>query len=192
MIAGLLLAAGRGRRFGADKLAAKLKGRAVIRWSAEALSASVDALYVVVPLGTNTATRALSRMDVVFVENWARDEGMASSIRAGVDAMPPDVDAVVIALADQPFVSPTVVRTLVSRWTEGGVDAVAPLYRDGRGHPVVFGRACFALLGALHGDVGARAVLDSLGDRLALVPVDADVPVDVDTVDDLRGIEGVL
>ncbi|MEO7454937.1 MAG: hypothetical protein ABIY52_01650, partial [Gemmatimonadaceae bacterium] len=54
-------------------------------------------------------------------------------------------------------------------------------YRDGRGHPVLFARACFEALGALRGDVGARAVLDALGERLALVEVDGDAPLDVDT-----------
>ncbi|MEP6618696.1 MAG: nucleotidyltransferase family protein [bacterium] len=192
MIVGVLLAAGRGRRFGADKLAAKLQGRAVIRWSAEALARHVERLYVVVPLGTNTAMRALSKLDPCFVENWARDEGMASSIRAGVEAMPDDVEAIVLALADQPLVSPDTVRALIDRWHRGDVAAVAPAYRNGRGHPVLFGRECFAALAALHGDVGARGVLEALGNRLALIEVDADVPLDVDTPDDLHEIVGTL
>lgn len=188
MIAGLLLAAGRGRRFGADKLAAKLNGRSVIRWSAESLASEVDALYVVVPLGSNDAMRSLSRLEVevCFVENWARDEGMASSIRAGVAALPADVEAVMVALADQPLMSRDVMRALTARWRTGDVSAVAPMYRDGRGHPVLFGRECFASLLLLRGDVGARSVLDALGSRLALVAVDANVPVDVDTPADLR------
>ena len=71
MIAGLLLAAGRSSRFGADKLCAKLNGKAVIRWSAEALS-SADAVYVVIPPGADAVTQALSRLDVSFVINLAR------------------------------------------------------------------------------------------------------------------------
>ena len=189
MIAGLLLAAGRARRFGTDKLAAKLNGRSVIRWSAEAVAPEVSALYVVVPLGSNDAMRSLSRLDVCFVENWARDEGMASSIRAGIAALPAAVEAVVVTLADQPLVSPMVVRALTERWRVGDVAAVAPLYRDGRGHPVLFGRECFASLATLRGDGGARSVLDSLGPRLALIPVDIDAPVDVATAEDLRAIQ---
>lgn len=189
MIAGLLLAAGRARRFGADKLAAKLNGRSVIRWSAEAVAPEVGALYVVVPLGSNDATRSLSCLEVCLVENWARDEGMASSIRAGIEALPAAVEAVVVTLADQPLVSPTVVRALIERWRVGDAAAVAPVYSDGRGHPVLFGRECFSSLAALRGDVGARSVLDSLGPRLALIPVDADAPADVDTAEDLRAIQ---
>jgi molybdenum cofactor cytidylyltransferase len=189
VIAGVLLAAGRSRRFGADKLCAKLNGKAVIRWSAEAL-AGVDETYVVIPPGADAVTQALSRLDVRFVVNLARDEGMASSIRAGVAALPDDADAAVIALADQPLVSARVTRQLCERWLAGAAAAVAPQYRDGRGHPVLFGRECFDALRALRGDTGARAVLDALGDRLALVPVDDVMPVDVDTPDALRALQG--
>jgi molybdenum cofactor cytidylyltransferase len=189
VIAGLLLAAGRSRRFGADKLCAKLDGKAVIRWSAQALS-PVDMLYVVIPPGADAITQALSRLDVRLVVNLGRHEGMASSIRAGIAALSNDVDAAVIALADQPLLRTEVVRALYSRWREGGVAAVAPEYRDGRGHPVLFGRECFAALEALRGDVGARSVLDALGDRVALLPVDDVMPVDVDTPEALQALQG--
>ena len=124
MIAGLLLAAGRGRRFGSDKLAAKLRGKSVIRWSAESLVSVVAPVYVVVPVGSNVAGKSLSRLDVCFVHNMARDEGMASSIRAGITALPATVQAVVIALGDQPLADATVVRALCDRWHAGGVAAV--------------------------------------------------------------------
>lgn len=180
MIAGLLLAAGSSSRFGADKLSAKLDGKAVIRWSAEAL-APVDVVYVAIPPGADALTQALSRLDVSFVVNLARNEGMASSIRAGVDALPHDAEALVIALADQPLASAAVTQALCDRWRAGGAAAVAPMYRDGRGHPVLFGRECFPLLQQLRGDVGARAVLDGLVDRVALVPIVSEMPADVDT-----------
>ena len=188
MIAGLLLAAGRSTRFGADKLCAKLNGKAVIRWSAEAL-ASLDIVYVVIPPGADTATQALSRLDVNFIVNLARDEGMASSIRAGVAALAPDVEAVVIALADQPLASSHVTEALCTRWRAGDAAAVAPMYADGRAHPVLFGRECFVQLLILRGDVGARAVLDALGDRLALVDVPGAAPIDVDTPQALQSLQ---
>ena len=188
MIAGLLLAAGRSTRYGADKLCAKLKGKAVIRWSVQVLS-PLDVVYVVAPPGADMVTQALSRLDVRFVINLARDEGMASSIRAGVAALPDEVDAVAIALADQPFASADVMRALCERWAAGGTAAVAPTYRDAPGHPVLFGRECFADLARLKGDVGARSVLRALGARAAYVSVDADAPVDVDTPEVLAQLE---
>ncbi|MBC7672789.1 MAG: nucleotidyltransferase family protein [Polaromonas sp.] len=188
MIAGLLLAAGRSRRFGADKLCAKLDGKAVIRWSMAALS-PLDSVYVVIAPGADAVTQALSRLDVRFVVNLGRDEGMASSIRAGIAALPADVAAVVIALGDQPRGSPAVTRALVDRWHAGDVAAVVPSYLDGRGHPVLFGRACFPALLALRGDVGARGVLEELGERAATVEVPAAMPVDVDTPEALAVLQ---
>ena len=188
MIAGLLLAAGRSRRFGADKLCAKLDGKAVVRWSAGALE-PLEVVYVVVPPGADAVTQALSRLDVRFVINLGRDEGMASSIRAGVGALPAEVAAVVIALGDQPRAAARVTRALCERWRVGDAGAVAPMYGDGRGHPVLFGRECFGALLGLRGDVGARAVLDGLGSRMVLVDVAGAMPADVDTPEVLRALQ---
>ena len=189
MIAGLLLAAGRSTRFGADKLTAKLHGKAVVRRSIHALS-TLDAVYVVVPPGADAITQALSRMDVRFVVNLARDEGMASSIRAGIAALEPDVGAVVIALGDQPLASPAVTEALCARWALGGASAVVPMFADGQGHPVLFDRACFSDLATLRGDNGARGVLRALGDRCAGVPVEGNAPADVDTAEALAALNG--
>lgn len=188
MIAGLLLAAGRSRRFGADKLCAKLDGKAIIRWSVGALS-PLDSVYVVIPPGADAVMQALSRLDVRFVVNLGRDEGMASSIRAGIAALPDDVGAVVVALADQPLGSAVVTCALVDRWRAGGIDAVVPSYLDGRGHPVLFGRACFPALSALRGDVGARGVIEELGERAAIVEVSTVMPADVDTPEALAALQ---
>lgn len=188
MIAGLLLAAGRSTRFGGDKLLALLHGRPVLFWSAAALAPEVDALFLVVPPDSAPRIAALDGIPAVVVEHAGRDDGLASSIRAGITALPADVEAVVIALADQPLVAPEVVRRLRQRWHDGGVTAVAPHYRDGRGHPVLFGRAAFGPLAAIEGDTGARALLDSLGDAVALVAVDSPRPSDVDTPDALQAL----
>lgn len=189
MIAGLLLAAGRSSRFGADKLCAKLDGKSVIRWSAASLLSAVDVVYVVVAPGVDAPVQALSRMDVNFVINLGHAEGMASSIRAGIGALPEDVEAVMIALADQPRVSPDVMRALIARWREGDAAAVAPRYEDGRGNPALFARACFEALMTLRGDVGARGVLEALGDRAVEVRVPGLIPVDVDTPEALDALQ---
>ena len=181
MIAGLLLAAGRSTRFGGDKLLALVHGAPVLSWSAAALAAEVDALFIVVPPDAASQLMAVAGVTAVTVEHARRDDGLASSIRAGIAVLPTHVEAVVIALADQPFVSPGIVRRLRERWSAGGVVAVAPRYRDARGHPVLFGRSTFPALQALEGDEGAKALLESLGSGLGLVDVDEAMPSDVDT-----------
>lgn len=191
MIAGLLLAAGRSTRFGGDKLLALVDGAPVLSWSASALAAEVDALYLVVPPDAASRLLVVSGVEVVTVEHARRDDGLASSIRAGVAALPSHVEAVVIALADQPFVSPGIVRSLRERWSAGGVMAVAPRYREGRGHPVLFGRSTFSALQALQGDEGAKTLLESLGPDLALVDVDERMPADVDTPHALRELDAL-
>ena len=157
-------------------------------WSAAAIATEVDTLFLVVPPDSAPRVAALDGIPSVVVEHAGRDAGMGSSIRAGIVALSADVEAVVIALADQPLVTSEVVRRLTQRWRDGGVTAVAPRYRDGRGHPVLFGRALFGALAKLDGDGGARALLDSLGDAVALVPVNDSKPVDVDTPDALRAL----
>jgi molybdenum cofactor cytidylyltransferase len=191
VIAGLLLAAGRSSRFGGDKLLVPLRGHPVLFWSAAAIATEVDALYVVVPPDSQARVDAVAGVAVVIVEHARRDDGMASSIAAGIAALPAEVQAVVVALADQPLVSSSVVRALCERWRSAPIAAVAPRYRDGRGHPVLFDRASFRALAALEGDSGARAVLDALGEDLALVQVQAAMPVDVDTPDALRALAAV-
>lgn len=192
MIAGLLLAAGRSARFGGDKLLAPLDGRPVLFWSANAILAEVDALYVVLPGDGRARMDAMGDMVVHPVMHPGRDDGMASSIRAGVAALPSDAEAVVIALADQPLVSPLVVRALCDRWRSARVGAAVPLYRDGEGHPVLFDRAHFGALSAVQGDRGARPLLDRLGDECARVAIDAERPVDVDTPAALRAVGASL
>jgi molybdenum cofactor cytidylyltransferase len=188
MIAGLLLAAGRGRRYGGDKLLAQLGDRPVLAWSAAALAAAVDATWVVVPPGSPGLRGALAALDVTIVEHAGRDAGMGSSIAAGVRQLPSDVDAVVVALGDQPLVACEVAAALVERWRATGAPVVAPAYLDGRGHPVLFDRACFQALGALAADEGARSVVAGLQARLQLVPVDARMPLDVDTPEALADV----
>lgn len=181
MIAGILLAAGAGRRFGGNKLIAPLGGRPVVRWSADALAPAVDALFVVVPDADRELRDALVGLPVRWVTNRRSEDGMASSLRCGIEALPADVDAAVVALADQPLVDDVVAPRLVARWRTGGASAVAAEYDDGRGHPVLFGATLFPRLLVLTGDRGAREILDALGTELALVTVSGDRPGDVDT-----------
>lgn len=194
MIAGLLLAGGASRRFGSDKLVATLGGKAIARWSAEALAAAVDVVYVVVPCGFDAIRQALDGVPVRWVENPDAREGMATSIRAGAAALPTEASAVVITLADQPLIDPDVIRHVVERWRDApaGVSAVVAEYLDGRGHPALFGAALLPALRALEGDRGARELLASLGDAVAVVRVGGERPADVDTPEALERLNGAL
>jgi molybdenum cofactor cytidylyltransferase len=191
VIAGLLLASGASRRFGANKLVAPLDGRPMVRWSAEALASAVDAAYVVVPSHDTEFRAALRGLHLHWVENPDADEGMASSIRAGVATLPAEAEAVVITLGDQPLIDGNIIRNVLAAWRTAppGIRAVAEEYEDGRGHPVLFGAVLFAELRALEGDRGARELLASLGESLAVVRATGVRPADVDTPDALAALE---
>lgn len=188
MIAALLLAAGASRRFGGglQKLVQELNGRSVVRWSAESLiGPPVDEVVVVVGANDKPVRDALAGLHLQFVRNAAAEQGMASSLAVGVAALSSDVEAVLVALGDEPLVGREPLEQVVRRYREGNTTIVAPVFRGVRGHPVLFDRSVFPELLALSGDHGARAVADRDTARRALVELDLPKPVDVDTAADL-------
>jgi molybdenum cofactor cytidylyltransferase len=192
VIAGVLLASGASRRFGADKLTAQLDGRAIVRWSAEALVGVVDEVVVVVRDDTSAVLAVLDGLPIRWVVNRESDRGMSTAIRAGIAALPAHVEAAIVALGDQPLVDRRVVAQLVERWRATHARAIQPRYDDGPGHPVLFDVTLFPKLCALEGDVGARAVLGSLGGALDVVPIAGPRPIDVDTPETLRAVAADL
>lgn len=188
MIAGLLLAAGGARRFGAQKLVQPLQGKPLVRHAAEALGAATEELIVVVGHEEARVRAALAGVQCTLVVNAEWAAGLAGSVRAGIAALGDDTDAVVIALGDQPGIDARVVRALVERWRASTMPIVAARYRGGRGHPVLFDRAVFGELAALEGDVGAKPVIERIPSRVAYVEIDEPPPPDVDTAADLASL----
>lgn len=189
MIAAVLLAAGAARRFGGPKLVQEVYGKPVVRWSAESLlGAPIDEVFVVVPSEHAALRRALADLEVQFVVNEKSDDGIASSLICGVDALSAGTEAVLVTLADEPMVGRDGLRRVVERYRAGGASIVVPIYNGTRGHPVLFDRSIFAELRAVTGDQGARAVTDRDPKRVALVNLEVDKPIDVDTPGDLERI----
>ena len=189
----VILAAGAGRRFGGRKLLASFEGRPLVAGALDAAFAAPARRVLLIADGdpdlagiARDHARSLGRqddLDVVVAADAA--EGMGASLRAAIDALPPDSDGVFVFLGDMPRVPPGLARDLAGSLVPG-VDAVAPRFAGRRGHPVLFGKACFTALRSLGGDVGAREVLALLGERLALVDSpDPGVLFDVDRPEDL-------
>lgn len=158
MIAGLVLAAGAARRFGAPKQLAQLDGRPLLEHALAAMtSAPLD--RVVVVLGAH-ADAVRERVDlhgaeVIECSDWV--DGQAASLRAGLAAVA-DAEAAVVALGDQPFLSArAAARVIAARGL--GTDAVRATYAGRPGHPVVLERALFPRIEDLRGDAGARELL---------------------------------
>lgn len=163
MVGGIILAAGGGSRFGGLKQLAELGGRPLLEHAVETMRAVLAIERIVVVLGSEAkAVRAradLSGADVVVAPDW--EEGIAASLRAGVDALT-DADAAVITLADQPLVTPQAIAAVLDR-LDGPAPAVRATYGGVPGHPVAIKRELFADVARLRGDHGARDLLEMHG-----------------------------
>jgi molybdenum cofactor cytidylyltransferase len=191
-VAVLVLAAGRSTRMGGpNKLLQPWDGKAIVRISVEnALHADVGPVYVVTGHQSDQVRAALSGLDVQFIDNPAYADGLSTSVRAGIAALPASIDGVIVCLGDMPGVDATLIRRLIDAFqpTAGAV-AVIPSYNGQRGNPVVWARRFFPDLLRLEGDAGARALLRSFSEGVVEVPVDkVAVTFDVDTPDDLSAL----
>ncbi|MEU8263110.1 NTP transferase domain-containing protein [Micromonospora sp. NPDC048999] len=181
-VAGLLLAAGAGRRLGQPKALLEWDGEPLVQRAVRLLrSGGCHPLHVVIGAG---ARRLPPLPDTVPVPNPRWRDGLGSSLLRGLDSLPDTADAVVVVLVDQPWLTPTAVRRVRAAYTAGAAVAVAT-YAGRPGHPVLLSRATWPLL-APHatGDRGARDFLRARADLVTRVPCDGS-PADVDTPTDL-------
>jgi molybdenum cofactor cytidylyltransferase len=190
MIAAVVLAAGTSSRMGRQKLLLPMKeGQPLVRLSVERiLAAGLGEVVVVLGRDADAVAAALAGLSVRTVLNPRYAEGQSTSLRAGVDALAPGTDAVVVALGDQPLPDPGLIGRLAAAFRETGRPIVAPRYRDGRGNPVLFSAVLFDELRAVTGDQGARGVVAADPGRVAEVAVNAPMPADVDTWADYESL----
>jgi molybdenum cofactor cytidylyltransferase len=187
MIAAVVLAAGASRRFGGHKLLAPVHGWPLVRLVVEQVLASgVERVFVVLGRDAGAVRRALDGLPVEFVANPDYADGMSTSLRCGIEALPPDASAVVIALGDQPLPSPSIIDGLIEAFRASGRPVVVPVYAGERGNPVLFGAPLFAELLEITGDRGARAVIARHPERVEAVPFPFAPPLDVDTPADFE------
>lgn len=187
-IVGILLAAGRGTRFGGPKLLAPLAdGTPLGVAAARSLCSAVPEVVAVVHPADRELRRQLVATGARLVECAEAEAGMGVSLAAGVGATA-EADGWVIALADMPYIRVDSIDLLVRALTDGAA-LVAPCYRGQRGHPVGFGAEFGPALRALQGDRGARDLLARHADRLQCLEVDdPGILRDVDTPADLAMI----
>ncbi|MGW4979260.1 nucleotidyltransferase family protein [Streptomyces mirabilis] len=192
-VAGLLLAAGGGRRLGGrPKALLEHRGRPLVEYAVGVLRAA-GCTRVHVVLGARAdAVRERARLDgCVLVDNPEWEHGMGSSLRAGLDSLAgTGARAALVSLVDQPGIGPrAVARVLAAHQDDSSL--VSAAYDGVRGHPVLFGAAHWAGVAAsATGDRGARAYLKEHEAAITLVECgDVAEPFDIDTEDDLGHLE---
>jgi molybdenum cofactor cytidylyltransferase len=186
MISAIVLAAGRGTRFGRCKQLVPVAGKALLGRVLDNLRASkIEDIVVVLGAHADEIRKEIAFDGVRVVMNPDHADGMSTSIQAGMRALPEDTEAAMIVLADQPFVSPRTLDLLVDEYTRVRPAALVPTYDNVRGNPVIAGRALFGEMMTIRGDVGCRAIFG--GHDVAMMPVgDRGVTMDIDTMEDLE------
>ena len=184
----MVLAAGQGARFQGTKLLATIDDVPVVRVVVDYVLRAVDRVVVVLGHDADRVGAAVTARPVQLVNNPRYADGMGTSIAAGVRALPEEIDAVLIALADQP-VGVDVITSLIAAYQQRGGGIVAPVYDGVRGNPVILDRRFFPELMALTGDRGARDLIDRHAEQLTAVPFAFPPPLDIDTQDDLQKLQ---
>jgi len=182
-VAAVVLAAGRGSRMGSQKLLLPVAGRPLVQWSVDAALAShVQETVVVVGHEAAAVAAALGDRPVRILTNEAFEAGMSTSLQAGIAAVRARCEAIVVLLADQPFVSAGLIDLLIERYSATGALVVRPEVEGRQTHPVLLDAALFPELLLEEGDVGGRTVVARHLDEACLVSLaDARLVMDIDT-----------
>jgi molybdenum cofactor cytidylyltransferase len=195
-LAAIVLAAGRSTRMGGpNKLLAEINHRPLVRIAAEqALASRARPVIVVTGHQREQVAAALAGLDVVVVHNPDYADGLSTSLKVGIAAVPVDADGAIVCLGDMPQVDASLIDRLLAAFDpEKGALVVVPTIEGKRGNPVVWSRRFFSELAAIDGDVGARHLIASYPEAIAEVPMTGNgALVDVDTPDALRAVKAEI
>jgi CTP:molybdopterin cytidylyltransferase MocA len=181
----VVLAAGRGERFGGTKQLADIGGQPLVRHTCQLARAACGEHTLLVTGHDSAAVLRAAGDDVGFVVvNEHHDDGIGSSIAAGVRSLAHAAGGILLLLADQPLVTMTHLQNLIARWGGGDHEIIATSFSDVVGPPVLFPPGAFPELSKLSGDRGARSLLHDARFELKTVACE-DAAVDIDTPDQL-------
>jgi molybdenum cofactor cytidylyltransferase len=190
-VAAIILAAGRGSRFGQEpKLLAPLAGKPLIRHVGEAALASrAQPVILVSGHRADEVERATADLGMIVVRNPKLAEGMSTSLKRGFAALPSEVSAAVILLGDMPLVSSALIDRIIAEWIAHACPAaLVPVAGGRRANPVILSRALAPDIEALTGDTGAAPLLRNRAEVVEWPLDDESVLRDIDTKESLEEI----
>ena len=165
--AGVILAAGKATRYGEAARAA--------------LAAGLDPVIAVLGFQAEKVEAAPAGLPVQLVYNPDSEAGQSTSIRKGLEALPPNTGAAVFLLAGQPFIGAEIIGALICAHRQSLAPACVPACEEQRGNPVLFDKSVFRELCELRGDAGERELLEKYCNDIVTVPADRGVLLDIDT-----------
>ncbi|HSE62870.1 MAG TPA: nucleotidyltransferase family protein [Thermoanaerobaculia bacterium] len=181
----MILAAGASNRMGRNKMLLPLDGESILRRAAgRAVSAGLDPVVVVLGHDAERARAELAGIPCRTVVNPDYARGVNVSLRAGIAALPADTRAVVVILADMPFVTASMIETLVERYRETAAPLVVSDYAGVNAPPMLYDRSLFPELGAMEGEGCGKQVVKKHRSEAAVVFWPAEALADVDVPDD--------
>lgn len=186
-IAAIVLAAGRSSRMGPrNKLLEIVDGKPIIvRVVDTALQSGTKPVIVVTGFEAERVANSLYGLDVTIVRNPDFEQGLSTSLRAGLPALPPDCDGAVILLGDMPQIEGADIDALIATAKDRNLICV-PINNGNEGNPILWGAAYFPEMMQLSGDAGAKQLLAKHRERIVAVPIASDrIFTDIDTPSDL-------
>jgi molybdenum cofactor cytidylyltransferase len=194
--AAVVLAAGRSTRMGAiNKLLAEIGGKPLVRIAAEqAVASRAQPVIVVTGHEREKVEAALKGLPVRLVHNPGFSEGLGSSLKAGIAAVPELADAAIVCLGDMPRVDAVLINRLITAFDpERGALIAVPSIDGRRGNPVLWSNRFFHDLMSIQGDIGARYLIGSYAEAVVEVPVDGQAALtDVDTPESLSAVKAEI
>jgi molybdenum cofactor cytidylyltransferase len=192
-VAAIVLAAGRSSRMAPrNKLLELVEGKPIVARVAEAaLGSGARPVIVVTGFEASRVAAALGDLEVTIVQNPAHAEGLSTSLRTGLQALPADSDGALILLGDMPEIESSDLETLMAAFAADQRRAICVPVRHGRrGNPVLWGSAYFAEMMSLSGDMGAKPLMARHQECVTEVPAASDgIFADVDTLSDLARLK---
>ena len=188
VISAIVLAAGKSTRMASCKQLAEIGGETMIeRVLFNALASEVDEVIVVLGYRADDVAKKIESHKVKIVINEHYENGLSSSVKAGLQAIDSRAMAAIFLLGDQPFVDSSTINRVLRKYMRSHARIVIPTFKSLRGNPVLFDRSLFDEIMRLSGDVGGRRIVANHDTEVVTVEIhNPGIFMDIDTRSDLK------